>query len=49
MTSAHLTFGQTAQEALDFILKAVRRLAAVIEDRLELYRACIQAGAIKSE
>ena len=36
-------------ESPENLTEAVRRLAAVIEERLELYRAFIQAGAIKPE
>ena len=34
-------------ESPENIREAIRRLAEVIEDRLELYRAFIAAGAIK--
>ena len=34
-------------ESPENIEEAVRRLAGVVEDRLELYRAFIEAGAIK--
>jgi 2-aminoadipate transaminase len=34
-------------ESPETITEAIRRLAEVIEDRLELYRAFIAAGAIK--
>lgn len=36
-------------ESPENIAEAVRRLAAVIEERLELYRAFLEAGAIKPE
>ncbi|MEA5019787.1 MAG: PLP-dependent aminotransferase family protein [Gordonibacter sp.] len=36
-------------ESPENITEAVKRLAAVIEDRLELYRAFLEAGAIKPE
>ena len=35
-------------ETPEHITEAVRRLAAVIEDRLALYRAFIEAGALPS-
>ena len=40
-----LAFCFESPENLD---EAIRRLAAVIEDQLELYRAFIEAGAIKA-
>ena len=36
-------------ESPEHIAEAIRRLAHVIEDRLELYRAFLDAGAIKAE
>lgn len=36
-------------ESPENIAEAIRRLAAVIEERLELYRAFLEAGAIKAE
>ena len=38
---------KTIVEAPETINEAIRRLSEVIEDRLELYRAFIAAGAIK--
>ena len=36
-------------ESPENITEAVRRLAGVINDRLELYRAFLEAGAIEAE
>ena len=36
-------------ESPENLAEAVKRLAAVINDRLELYRAFLEAGAIKAE
>ncbi len=46
MSSMRLAFCYEEPEALR---EAIRRLSLVIEDRLELYRAFISAGALKEQ
>ncbi len=41
-----LAFCYAEPEAID---EGIRRLAEVVEDRLELYRAFIDAGALNAE